>query len=113
MSKKSKLTKAQKAEIVKPISSVATHPLIQSVAFEMAAEMYEQLARTDAEFRKTWPDQKEWAQLSWGLYVESARSTLARLLQTNADEQLKSQIYEAILADNSVRHGRGVQVALN
>lgn len=91
---------------------VATHPQIYAVACEMAGLVYEESAKRDPEFYARYPSVDEYVRLSWGLYVESARSTLAKLLSTNIPEALKAQIHEAIIADNSVRHGRGIQVRM-
>jgi hypothetical protein len=89
---------------------VVSHPLIAHTAKEMAATLWEECAKRDSEFRARFPSQTRYVERSWGLHVEAARSTLAGLLATNIAEPLKEQIHEAILADNSVRHGRGVQI---
>jgi hypothetical protein len=93
-----------------PHRNVATHPLIASTAKEFAAACYEQCARASNEWYAKNPSQDEWVEASWGLFVETARSMLAKTLQGNMEQSLKDQVYEAIIADNTVRHGRGIQV---
>lgn len=90
----------------------ATHELIRDTAVEMAEALYEECAKRSNEWWAERPDRKKWVQETWPLLIEEARSTLAKMLSGPLPDNLKEQIFDAISLDNTVRSGRGIQIAL-
>lgn len=84
----------------------AAHKLIAETAKEMAAAMYEELAKANADWYRKHPSQKQFVRKHWPNYMESARHTLARLLTTGIAESLKEQISDALIKDNTLRRYR-------
>lgn len=78
------------------------HKLVKSVAQEMAGEWYEDAAQHDNKFYADWPSDREFVRMNWGLFVKPAREQLARMLGMNYPEQMKAEIYEALVADHTL-----------
>jgi len=47
-----------------------------------------------------------WVDKKWGEFVEGARATLAGMLNSPIDEELKMQIYNALCLDQTLVRGR-------
>ena len=71
----------------------------------MAHEIFEKNS-SDNEFHAQYPDREAYVSKCWPLYLQAARATLAQLLTTNMDENLKSQIHDALIRDATLRRGR-------
>ena len=52
--------------------------------------------------------QRRWVEKNWGKFVTTARHTMVRLLTQPIDEKLKEEIAEVLLADKSLKRGRGI-----
>lgn len=94
------------------------HVLIRSVAIEMAAELYAEAMRDNSIYegwKAVCPEldpilaEVKFIELLWPLLVRngSARATLARALTSESlDEAAKYVIYDALVADAGLTHGR-------
>lgn len=101
-----------------PELGMHVHKLVRKVAIEMAAEIYEDVMKQDnqiyADWKKMCPDlspercEAMWIELAWPQLVQngSVRATLARLLTTTLDDDLKREIYDALIKDATLRRGR-------
>lgn len=89
-----------------PGKGAHAHKLVAKTAQEMAQEVYEKNAGRSNEFYEKYPDLEAYVKECWPLYLEAARTTLAQLLSTNMDENLKEEIYEALIRDATLRRGR-------
>lgn len=97
------------------------HRLIAETAKSAAAELYE-VVMSNNEVRAEWKRQNEgcgekellkrFVKKNWGKCVPVARTTLGLLLRNSADETLKTQIYEALLLDNTLRRRGGTPLGL-
>jgi hypothetical protein len=94
-----------------PLPHAAGHKMVVDTAREMAAVMYQEMAVASNQWYAMFKDQDAYVEASWPLFLESARTTLAKLLTTNISENLKTQIHEALCMDNALRNGRGIQIA--
>jgi hypothetical protein len=91
------------------------HYRIADTAKAAAHEHWDVLAM-DNEFYDRWvkayPDktakqlEDRFVELNWGKYIPFARATLASLLATPIDEELKREIHEALVLDNTLVAGR-------
>lgn len=88
----------------------AVHKLVASTAKEIAAAEYERFASKSNTFFAQYKDQDEWVRKGWRYFVVAARTTLAKLLETNMDENLKEEIADALIKDNSLRRGDTMKV---
>lgn len=79
------------------------HVLVRATAREMAAALYEELAKDNA-FYKTFPSQKKFVARTWGKFIDQARATLAQMLAQPISDSLKLQIEDALIKDNALRH---------
>lgn len=91
-----------------PIPGTGTHAhrLVAKTAMEMAQEVYEKNAGRSNDFYAKYPDRKAYVKEAWALYLDAARTTLAQLLSTNMDDELKNQIHDALIKDATLRRGR-------
>lgn len=78
------------------------HNLVGQVAQDMAAEIYEVMAK-DNTFYKFWPNQKKFVHKNWKQFIKDARATLATMLTNDkyTDEQ-KDDILQALLLDRAL-----------
>lgn len=88
-----------------PGEGAHAHKLVAKTAMEMAEEIYERNAANN-EFYARYPDRADYVSKCWPLYLDAARATLAQLLSSNMDEELKSQIHDALIKDATLRRGR-------
>ena len=98
------------------MSRVHAHKLVLETARAMAASLFEDLAKDNArwaEFQATWPEgltrakaERMWVEGMAPKLLGEARDTLARLLNTNLAPDLKDQIADALILDNTLRRGR-------
>ncbi len=95
-----------------PLPHAAGHKLVVKVAKEMAAEIYETFAKADNRWFAMNPSQDAYVKEAWPLLLEQARATLASLIAHTHDERLKDEIHDALVKDNAIRSGRGIQVSL-
>jgi hypothetical protein len=72
----------------------------------MAEEVYEKNASRSNEFYAEYPDLQSYVEKCWPLFLEAARATLAQLLTSSLDENLKIQIHDALIKDATLRRGR-------
>lgn len=96
---------------------VHVHKMIRATAIEMAGKLYDDLMSQNpglyAMWKRSCPDltpvrcEAMWIELMWPKLIDKARATLAQLLTTNLNEELKNQISDALIADNQLRRGRG------
>ena len=82
-------------------SQAMVHPLIKSTAVEIAGTVYEEMAK-DAYFYKRYPDQKHFINYTWMQFITEARKALSLMLGSNADEDTKKQIYEALMLNEQL-----------
>lgn len=94
------------------------HKLLKEVSMKAAAEHYEELMSASNWSFEQWklshPDlagealQAAFVEEHWGKYLGFAKATLAQLLTSpTLDEAAKSDIYDALVLDNSLQRGRG------
>lgn len=92
------------------------HPLIRATAIEMAGDLYDLMMKNNQqweEWKKLHPELEgnlaaleiRFLELKWPELLGDARATLAGILGTSAPEDLKAQIYDALIKD------RGLQMA--
>lgn len=79
-----------------------THKLIADTAKQMAAEVYEVLAKDNAFFRR-FPRRRHYVAAQWPVFVPDARATLAQMLTGDAPQGVKDQIEEALMLDRPLR----------
>lgn len=92
------------------------HPMIRATAIEMAGELYDLMMKNNVQWeqwKKLNPECKSLAEyeirfleLKWPELVEDARTTLAGILGTNAPEDLKLSIHDALVKDQGLRMAR-------
>lgn len=77
----------------------------------MAASLYEKMATISPSFYKDHPDEQRFINAHWQYLIEPARTTLVSMLTGGYPQELKDQIAEAIIADNTLTRGRPERVA--
>ena len=91
------------------------HPMLRATAIEMAGELYDIMMKNNqqfAEWKRMHPEltftqlEARFLELKWPELIEDARATLARLLRTNIPEDLKTQIFDALVKDQGLRRAR-------
>lgn len=90
---------------------VYCHKLVAETAKNLARSIYERLASTNNEFFAQNPSMEVFVGKTWPGLVEDARTTLVQMLTLPYPEELKEQIHEAIVLDNSLTRGRPERVA--
>lgn len=78
------------------------HRLVKKTSQELAGAFYDYRARKDNVFFKRWPSEKQFVLANWKNFIISARQTLATMLERPYPEQMKVEIYEALVADGSL-----------
>jgi hypothetical protein len=87
------------------------HELVAATAKEMAGALYEALMADDeayADWQAMNPDvakaklQGRFIARTWPKLIEQARATLAKLLNTSLNDDLKDQIAKALILDNTL-----------
>ena len=68
---------------------------------EICAAFYEDAAKDNA-FYKVWPNQAHFVRKRWKDFVIPARNILISMLSGNYPQQMKDEIYEAILHDREL-----------
>ena len=89
-----------------PGKGAHAHKLVAKTAMEMAQEVYEKNAGRSNDFYEKYPDCEAYVKSCWALYLDAARTTLTQLLTTNMDDNLKQEIYDALVKDATLRRGR-------
>ena len=96
-------------------SGAHCHKLVKETAIEMAHECYAALMHRNDwywDWQAAHPNmgpkalERFWVNQKWGEFVEGARATLAGMLASPIDEELKIQIYDALCLDQSLIRGR-------
>lgn len=92
------------------------HPMIRATAIEMAGELYDLMMKNNQqwqEWKNLHPELSTLAEyeirfleLKWPELIEDARTTLAQMLGSNINEELKVQIHDALVKDNGLRMHR-------
>lgn len=99
------------------------HPLVAQTAHEMAGSLFEDLMQDNTAY-KDWkaqcpdltPEELEarFIALTAPRLLEQARATLAKLLATSMNEDLKELIYDALVLDNTIMgRSKGQGLRLN
>lgn len=78
------------------------HKLVRETAEDLAAAFYNHRASRDNLFYKEWPSERAFARKNWRNFITYARQTLGQILAGNYPEQMKVEIYEALVADGSL-----------
>jgi len=86
------------------------HTLIRETAESMAKSLYEKLAVKNDFFAAN-PKETPFVAKMWPVLIEEARATLVNMLSLPYPEQLKEQIADAIIKDNTLTRGRPDRVA--
>jgi hypothetical protein len=102
--------------ISNPKGGTHAHRLVVSTAIEMAHEMYDMLMLDNEQWgnwKARYPSynakqlEAKFCVLMLPQVLPQARATLAGMLgRGDISEHMKSEIYEALLADNTLTHGR-------
>lgn len=87
-------------------SGVHAHQLIAKTAKGLAEEFYERMCSGSDHFYSQNPDMKPWVKAAWPLFLDESRATLARLLTTQINDDLKETIRDALIKDASLIRGR-------
>jgi hypothetical protein len=93
------------------------HPLLRATAIEMAGELYDLMMKNNeqwSEWKNMHPEfggnlaqlEIRFLELKWPELIEDARATLAGMLATNISEDLKQQIFDALVKDQGLRMAR-------
>lgn len=96
----------------------AIHKLVWLTAVEMAAEVFNTLARDNAwyaQYKLEHPTLKSLDELQFHFatkvmgpkLIDGARATLTEMLARNISEEMKIEIHDALIKDNELRLGRG------
>ncbi len=87
---------------------VHAHVLVVRTAREIAAAVYEELAKNDSWYAAN-PDRADFVARTHGALIAQARQALAGMLRSlTVDEGQKELIAEALLRDSTLRGGRDV-----
>ena len=81
------------------------HKMVAKVAKELAGAFYDELAKVN-DFYAQNPDASAWIALAWPAFLDEARATLAKMLATQIAENLKDDITDALVMDNTLRASR-------
>jgi hypothetical protein len=85
------------------------HKLVAETAKEMAAAVYEELAKRN-EWYALNPSQKAFVEATYGSLIEQARQVLANMLASNSVPlEQKEAIFEALVLDKTLKFGRGIR----
>lgn len=87
---------------------VSAHQLVVKTAKDMAASLYEELAKDNTWYRMN-PNQAVFVEMSHGSLIEQARGILAKMLEGDYPEQMKLEIADALILDKQLVLGRGVR----
>ncbi len=74
------------------------HPLIVKTAMQITMAFYDNIAG-DPAFRAEWPKPRLYVLKKWPLFVKDAREQLTNMLTGNYPEDVKAEIYAALLHD--------------
>lgn len=96
------------------------HELIKATAIEMAGELYDIMMQNNKQFSE-WkrmhpelnPVQLEirFIELKWPELIIDAKATLAQMLTTNAPQDLKDRIHDALVKDAPLARARAIHAA--
>lgn len=82
---------------------IMTHKLIKKTAMEMAAAHYEQMAKHDLFYRR-WPDQDDYIEIAWVVFLPEAKSSLANMLTLpSIPQHWKDEIHEALVKHHDLQ----------
>lgn len=96
-------------------SSAHVHKDVAEVAKAAAHELYDQLMHDDllfSEWKRKNPGasakalESRFVARNWGKCIPVARATMARILATSRDDDLKAKVYEALCLDHTLIRGR-------
>lgn len=80
----------------------AAHKMVAELAAKMALTVYAERCRRDPGLDRSDKAARLWASRAWVLFRLEARATLAKMLESNMAEDLKNQIFQALLLDASI-----------
>lgn len=100
-----------KMELPKIRDGVYCHKLVAETAKNLARAAYEHIAVRNNEFFAQNPSMEAFVAKTWPGFVEDARTTLVKMLSGSYPEELKQEIYQAIVLDNQLTRGRLERVA--
>ena len=87
-------------------NSPRAHRLVAYHAKALCHELYDAYAMKMDGFTARHPSEKEFVRSHWFLFIEQSRAMLATLLATNIREELKEQIFDALIRDKSLEPTR-------
>lgn len=87
------------------------HFLVRDTAQSMAKAVYEKMCSQSDAFYKANPSEKKFVKALWPNLVLDARATLVSMLRGGYPDELKAQIAEAIIQDNTLTRGRPDRIA--
>ena len=93
-----------------PTQAPFCHSLIKETAQSLARNLYEKLALKN-DFFAVNPKEAPFVEKMWPVLIEDARATLVNMLSLPYPEELKEQIADAIIKDNTLTRGRPDRVA--
>lgn len=83
-------------------NSPRAHRVVARSAKAYCAELYEVYASRWPDFYKAFPSQNDFVRAHWAHFIGHARATLARMLATKIDEDLKKVIHDGLIRDQSL-----------
>lgn len=87
------------------------HLLVKDTARSLAEALYEKMASASPAFYKANPEVRTFVNHTWKHLIEEARTTLVRMLSLPYPQELKDQIAEAIILDNTLTRDRPARQA--
>lgn len=94
-----------------PPEGTYCHHLIAETAKALATRLYQHSVLRNNEFFAQNRSEKDFVAACWPSLIEEARSTLVDMLRGPYPEELKTQIHEAMVLDNTLTRGRPERVA--
>lgn len=87
------------------------HVLVKDTARGLATALYQHMAMKSDSFYKANPQVEPFVNSMWKHFVEEARATLIKMLSLPYPQELKDQIAEAIILDNTLTRDRPERIA--
>ena len=87
-------------------SQPRAHKVVMKVARSFCGELYEVYASRKPGFYEAFPSQNEFIRQYWIYFIGAARATLAQMLASNIDDDLKKIIHDGLIKDASLASTR-------
>lgn len=88
------------------VSGPRAHRIVMRSARKFCEELYQVYARKMPGFYAAFPSENDFAKRFWPHFIGVARATLARSLESNLSDDLKNEIYDALIRDQSLAASR-------